>query len=1338
MPDYSWRDARDNGDEIRRLAEESRLKLEAARKAAEAAPKKPKSKPQQPQSKATPTQVAQTAQPQSDPAGIVTQAGQWLQNQLSPVNAIDKAASDFAGLIDRLPDHQLTQPLKGAANAVSDFVPNQQELDSRINQGLDTLQQSTNPLVKSVSDFGEGLQSIDLGVRAGKMIPATIAARLAGQDATWSNPPAIIKDSPIGPTVFKIAEVLTPTLIGGGFAAAAGKGALSSSLTGVALESAAETVPQRNVDDLIVGRQLAGHIGEVATYLGYDGAALTRELIENKTSTSKAFVLTWGFLENLGINFTANKLFKWLGADQPLADGAESTARALGKDAKQVSEAIDNVNLPRYSERLEAHQAMDTDSQVRVSKPTPGNEVISDEALIAEALRKSGIGEDGLTAADRKYFTSWKAVAEESTLQKIFQESTKTLRALKSAPDDLKLVYSRAARWWDRNKALLDDEDIGAVTVNFANDMVKPLSEGAEAVRRLTPSMPVERVLKELSIVSDEGFIASQLVAEELGVRIQKAARIAMNLENATERIDFTDAIDTILDLHDKVNLFLVPLRRAKRKWYVEGVSQQRKSLKALKDSDIESFTKTKKKVSYDAPGDELTKIHKDDVDPGMTLRELWNAAQEGDEGALKTFKDYLNLVAYSEPDSVLKETTKITRVLRDQLLEGNKEASAQLFYAYMLSRVSTQVASTSSNIIRLALEPFGAALSGEKAYAKGQIIGGLAHLGEAFGVFRRALKDGVALNGGTKITDEVFNLKLRQLNLDERYKGALKELAEDGTDSNKLGLASSYTFQTWANNPLNSAAARLLMASDEATKALFASQVATGRAYQRAAQKGAWDQIETFVKEEFHKVFKEGVTSGKIIDAEVLEGAKHLTFQSDIPIDGNVVDNLFQAVKQGADTSAVMKFFTPFTRVSYNILETAGRYEPTGVLRTFVPRYKSILNGDLGDVAKLQLQSQIALGRFTAMSTVGLAWAGLVTGYNSGTLPKTSFIVPMPGSDTGYAAIPYNKLEPFASILAVTADAVQGLKDEVITQGQYDKYIQELIFSLGMASTDKTFQSGLTDMAAILDVKNFGEGSLTGISNASSALTLFSTGAVGGLTRMVSDWANPYMTIQAEQGSAWNTYWGKFRQRAFGGVGNPPLYDELTGKIIPKTTTVGPGDNYWAAVGASITNEFVFPGRVKGASPDDPLRKTLNDLNFKPDLITSIRTLDGVSLNLKQQSELSKVLHLELRPRLEGYFKSDRYKEYKAKFNRFRSDNAIGNTSEGTRSNVYLERIHADLRKIYRDSKIEAAQRSKALIEDPDFQQKRQAAQAQVPISTGDTSPQWAGIHAILGMTNR
>ena len=73
-------------------------------------------------------------------------------------------------------------------------------------EGKDTVLDKTNVVL-------EGIAS---GMEDGIALPFTLAGRLANQKTPWADPPATLKDSPLGETVFEIAQVVTPTLLFGG------------------------------------------------------------------------------------------------------------------------------------------------------------------------------------------------------------------------------------------------------------------------------------------------------------------------------------------------------------------------------------------------------------------------------------------------------------------------------------------------------------------------------------------------------------------------------------------------------------------------------------------------------------------------------------------------------------------------------------------------------------------------------------------------------------------------------------------------------------------------------------------------------------------------------------------------------------------------------------------------------------------------------------------------------------------------------------------------------------------------------------------------------------------
>ena len=208
-------------------------------------------------------------------------------------------------------------------------------------------------------------------------------------------------------------------------------------------------------------------------------------------------------------------------------------------------------------------------------------------------------------------------------------------------------------------------------------------------------------------------------------------------------------------------------------------------------------------------------------------------------------------------------------------------------------------------------------------------------------------------------------------------------------------------------------------------------------------------------------------------------------------------------------------------------------------------------------------------------------------------------------------------------------SDLTVALKEEVITNGQYEEAIAQMIYSLGMASTDKTFAMGIAQLAALLNVKNFGEGTVGAIGGSvGSALMSQSPiggGAPGGLLRAGLQHLQPYKTVQSNEGSILETLWAKMSNRLIGGVGVPIKYDELTGKPIPKVATTGDGTNYWATVAGSVFNEAAFPGPIADADPNNEIKRKLNQWNYSKDMSISNRYYRGRPLSLQEQSDLSR-----------------------------------------------------------------------------------------------------------------
>ena len=685
------------------------------------------------------------------------------------------------------------------------------------------------------------LMGIDKGAQAGLLAPATLAGRMTGQDTPWSRAPEVLKDHPMGETIFQITEVMVPTLITAGIA---GPVTAPVALVG---ESALETGLQDNADDLIAGREIAVGFGKLGDYLGYDGAEITRDLIEGRKPEAVAMMNVIGFLQNLGINFGANQVMKKFFPNAVSEEAVEASKLAPdGKTAEAVQESLEDVQQPQYRADYEPHEVMDVDSQVMVGRPSEGNTYVDPDSLRAEILRKNGLDEEGLTAANRHYFTNLKSLSDDIGVQRIIDEVTKGLQKLPDFSDDLGRVVVRASEWWNANKGLIDD-NIGDLAANFAkadSGMVRAIDE-KWAISGEAYSGSIRNNLREKLGVTAEGNIVGAIIGEEMGIRIQKNAMQILNLDEAG--IDFfTQAMDNFVALQDATNNFLVPLRRGKRDWAVRGYAQQRGTINQLKDANVKSSRIKAEDPSIVGPGRDFETIKFDENDLGNTIGELWSMAKEGDKDALETLKAYVGYIAYADPRSTLSQADNLSGLLSKELLKGTTSALGKLHYASMLSRIATQVVSISSGILRTTFEPVSLMVDsvarGDKdhlMYGLGQFFGGMVHMQDHMNVVLKSFKENKPINPGTKFSRSYADLKSQQLTLESNYKGALREYEAAGKDTTPLTM--SYLTQMASINPQVQGPMRMLMASDEGFKSVAATQHASGRAWRKVAQEGAY-----------------------------------------------------------------------------------------------------------------------------------------------------------------------------------------------------------------------------------------------------------------------------------------------------------------------------------------------------------------------------------------------------------------------------------------------------------------------------------------------------------------
>ena len=168
-----------------------------------------------------------------------------MRDGIDPLNMAD---SNVQALADLIPEE--TGVMYEAAQALSDFVPNREEVRERL-AGV--------PVLGQLSAASDGAMSVPT-------LPVAIAGRAANQDISFYDTPTVYKDTWAGDAVFKISQAIAAAYMtrrvvpGGG----------SAGLVGNALgEGAIESVPIRAAEDIpFWGPELAQAMGAIANGLG--------------------------------------------------------------------------------------------------------------------------------------------------------------------------------------------------------------------------------------------------------------------------------------------------------------------------------------------------------------------------------------------------------------------------------------------------------------------------------------------------------------------------------------------------------------------------------------------------------------------------------------------------------------------------------------------------------------------------------------------------------------------------------------------------------------------------------------------------------------------------------------------------------------------------------------------------------------------------------------------------------------------------------------------------------------------------------------------------------------
>lgn len=1287
-------------------------------------------------------QQVETAQEKEKPRGVITQIGEFLDQGgiLTGVDTLlEKAAEATQGTVAG----KIIQP-------IADVVPNDEQL---------------REMTANIPVIGKPMTALEVGTYQGAMtaIGLTPAARLANQEATWDNRPAVLEDTDVlSEIIYQGAKILTPSLIWRR-AGVPMTGSASMNL----VESGIEAVSQDSADDLAFGRQVAGFFGRVyAEHTSEEeGAKLTQQLIEGDAAAVQPLLFAWAVANNYAINTLGEETFKLLGvAGKALmrniannGGNLDEIALALGADPDDIARALTDTKVPEYKVDAEPSEVLTPEVVNLQQKPTNGN--INEPGFINKLLsEQNGTGLDLNDPSN--FFFDWSKLADTKRVQ---MEISQAFFG-KVAPEAGTVARSRMLRqtalFLSENRHLLEEDQRGFLMklmdeggFVFSDARLDRRAQSPQAIKEWDAKfLDYFEKYAKIDISTPEGLVgvaASRYLSEAAGQNLVTVAGQILKMKQSGQ--DPTDIIENVLIPNQRfLRAALTPLRKAKRDFYLLGEAQQsdfQRDLAILlgdlpeqspkkgagKDTGKYGLTVDGEKIRLDIMGSEF------DID---SLEQLYGLSIQGNEKARELFDLAIMNMRFGDPEKVLSNLALTSDIVETAL--KSKEPFQRYFYNVVaLGQLSTQTNAVGATVFRQSMEPLALALSGfnplnrnvkpiDGLYGVGQIIGGLYHLKSSIRSGLRAVNTNVPASGKDRFSDSYSsNLKQELDDIRQMHAYQLGQMFKN--NENPASIMASYMGmlgRELAYHPIMNSAVRLLMAGDESAKVTTAGQIAWGRAFVNLWERGEFNprQMMAQIKLEEEKIFRGPAWKGDIIDAEVKAVADRVTLQEsfDLSKESNPIERFFAAQAEANKYSIVQRIFNAFPRAAYrdieqNYVENLGSSIGLG---RFNKKIQAIRASN-DPTQRLALDSQISLAQLTVaasgvatlMHNFGEGPASLF-GYELPRVAITSDGLIIEGEEYD-AQVSFEKFSPAAVFLSLMGNAMEAFVTGETSEENFIAQIQA--FTVGIASDliNRNMLQGQQKFARTVNV-----GSETWADSAFGFLWEFvSPGVIGEL----ADILQPYETVQDVRTYPGQQQLSKGAKVAFKNIQNPAIYDiyakSKTEYPKPKVATLDPGSVSKTRQGM-IASMF-YPGRVTPTRYYDPVMKNMTKYGYSvnPEYL---RRIHNVELTAPQQSQLSQEIQGKLYPALDAYFKSNDFKQHSKTFK-------YASKEFGRNSEEYKEaknKIYNRLNKIHENVKRDAILES-GLYNDPGIRQGLEEQQLMLDPQTGSLSPERQGMYA-------
>lgn len=519
-------------------------------------------------------------------------------------------------------------------------------------------------------------------------------------------------------------------------------------------------------------------------------------------------------------------------------------------------------------------------------------------------------------------------------------------------------------------------------------------------------------------------------------------------------------------------------------------------------------------------------------------------------------------------------------------------EVALKHMYNSLLSAPTTHVINNFSNFTNMVGRPLSGALGGRPYAAKAAFYNFGEMLSESMSLAKRTFDGETVAQGSKMVQNSEIELSLQKL---------AREAEASGDKAQQLHSGILNFTHDLANHPLLAWPSKFLTTSDEFFKAMNARMEFRTQSWIKAEELAATkpgSKTEALFKEVMakNKGLSFGKSTGQVLDEDLLNVAKELTYQNDL-------EGWAGTFAKTVNDVPVLRPFFPFVKTGHNIMVYTGTHTP--ILNFALKESRQALSGDLGPYVQAIHRGRFAMGTTAMMTAAYLGYQGLITGSGPKDPQRRSewMKTHQPRSiKVGDHWVSYDRIEPFGQILSAVADVQYAIDTGEMDQSRAEYLTQYLLFAISSNITDKTFYTGINDLAAFASPNGIGAADKALNSTANLANNFM---PAAGMRRAVTNAMTPYMQ--------------EFHKN----------YDRVL-RTTPMGTETDTADKIDWLDGEALTSassgmwNALMPFKVVKRG-SDPVRDALEEIEFETAEVR--KELGGIDLTPEQQGVLNKYI---------------------------------------------------------------------------------------------------------------